>query len=126
MSLLDRQIERARRDVARLIRLSRVEARLLRPQEEGDDSFFGAHESGEVEIVRIPIEMKSLSATDLAELGADAVASALPDSGVQEQDFLEVEGERYRVSDIRKHNLFGVVTHLELHLEHEKREVQHG
>jgi hypothetical protein len=110
-------------DVAWLIRQSDRSATLLRPQVAGEDSFYGAHEPVEDEIGTVPIEMKALSPRDLAEIGADAAASVLPDSDVREQDILEVDGVRYRVSEVKPQNCFGALTHLDLHLELEKRGV---
>jgi len=81
----ERQRRQAADDVAWLIRQSGVEARIFRPQLAGEDSFFGSRESSEIEIGTIPIEVKHLPPSDLAEIGADAVASVLPDSGVLEQ-----------------------------------------
>ncbi len=110
-------------DVAWLIRRSGRSATILRPQVAGEDSFYGSHEPTEVEIGTVPIEMKMLSPRDLAEIGADAAASVLPDSDVREQDILEVDGVRYRICEIKPQNCFGAITHLDLHLELEKREV---
>lgn len=119
----DRQRRQMNRDIAWLIRQSGVSARVFRTQREGEDSFFGSHESAEVEVAVVPIEIKALSPKDLAEIGADAVASVLPNSGVQEQDILDVDGVRYRVTEVKPQNCFGAITHFDLHLELEKREV---
>ena len=54
------------------------------------------------------------------------MASVLPDSGVQEQDFLKIGAIRYRVTEVKPQNLFGKITHFDLHLELEKREAAHG
>lgn len=120
-----RQRRQAAGDVAWLIRQSGRTATLIRPQTAAGDSFFGPRETGENDLGGIPVEVKDLSPADLTEIGADAVASVLPESGVQEQDFLVFGGQRYRVTEVKPQNLFGVVTHLDLHLEHEKREAAH-
>ncbi len=122
----DRQRRQMNGDVAWLIRQSDISARVFRSDREGEDYFFGSHEPAEVEIAVIPIEIKALSPKDLAEIGADAAASVLPDSGVLESDILDIDGVRYRVSEVKPQNCFGALTHLDLHLELEKREAAHG
>jgi len=122
----ERQRRQAAEDVAWMIRQSGQTATIFRPQVAGEDSFFGPREASEIEIGSIPVEVKDLAPKDLAEIGADAVASVLPDSGVQEQDFLRIGAIRYRVTEVKPQNLFGKITHLDLHLELEKREAAHG
>jgi hypothetical protein len=122
----DRQRRQAAGDVAWMIRQSGQTATIFRPQVAGEDSFFGPREASEIEIGSIPVEVKDLAPKDLDEIGADAVASVLPDSGVLEQDFLRIGATRYRVTEVKSQNLFGKITHLDLHLELEKREAAHG
>jgi len=122
----ERQRRQAAGDVAWMIRQSGQTATIFRPQVAGEGSFFGPREAVEAEIGTIPVEVKDLPPADLAEIGADAVASVLPDSGVQEQDFLKIGAVRYRVTEVKPQNLFGKITHLDLHLELEKREAAHG
>ena len=126
MTRLQRQQRQMGQDVAWLIRQSGQTALLLRPQVAGTDSFYGPHDAAETELGMIFIEMTMLSPTDLAEIGADAAASVLPDAGVQEQDILYIGGTRYRVTEVTPHTCFGVVTHCDLHLEREHREADHG
>jgi len=57
---------------------------------------------------------------------ADAAASVLPDSSVQEQDILIIDVIRYRVTEVKPQNCFGAITHIDLHLELEKCEVNDG
>jgi len=121
VTLLDRQLSRAVDDVDKIIRLSNVTATLYRPVVAGENSFYGPCESSETTIGSISVEVKDLSPTDLAEIGADAVASVLPNSGVKEQDFLKIGSTRYRVTEVKQQNLFGKITHLDLHLELEKK-----
>jgi hypothetical protein len=125
VTLVEKQTAQAMRDVAQMIRLSGQTARLFRPGTAGTGSFYGPHETTETEVAVIPIEMKALSPQDLAEIGSDAVASALPDCGIKEQDFLRIDSTRYRVTEVKPQNLFGAITHLDLHLELEKREAGH-
>ena len=120
--MIERQRRQAKRDVEWMIRKSGLTAKITRPAIEGEGTFFGPHGGSETVVASIPIEMKDLPPKDLAEIGADAVASVLPECGIEEQDFVEVKGIRYRVTEVKQQNLFGEVTHLDLHLELEKRE----
>ncbi len=121
MTRFERQTGQAARDVEWMIRKSGLTATVTRPVKVGEGSFFGSHAASETVVGSIPIEMKDLPQKDLVEIGADAVASVLPDCGIEEQDFVEVKGIRYRVTQIKQQNLFGEVTHLDLQLELEKR-----
>ena len=109
------------REVRWIILQSGVTGVLSRPTQAGQDSFFGSHETGTTTVGTIPIEMQDLPPKDLTEIGADAVACALPECGVKEQDFLTIGDSRYRVTAIKPHNFFGAVTHLDLHLTRERR-----
>ena len=112
----------AQKEVKWLIEQSGVTGKVTRPNVGGEGSFFGPNETAEEEVGTVPIEMQDLPQKDLSELGADAVAHVLPDSGVQEQDFLAIGETRYRVTEVKPHNFFGTLTHLELHLERERRD----
>ena len=112
----------AQKEVKWLIEQSGVTGTLSRPQTSGGGSFFGSNEDSELTVGDIPLEMKDLPPKDLTELGADAVACVLPDSGVQEQDFLAIGETRNRVTEVKLHNFYGTVTHFELHLERERRD----
>jgi len=114
--------DQAQREVRWLIIQSEVTAIVTRPQATGEGTFYGPAETAEEEIGTVPIEMQDLPPKDLTEIGADAVAFVLPDAGVQEQDFLAIGETRYRVTEVKPHNFFGAVTHLDLHLERERRD----
>ena len=124
----DRQRAQAKRDVAWLVELSGVHATVVRPGSVGGGSFFGRRDSNETTLDPIPIGIRSLPPETLAEIGADAVASVLPGADVREGDWLDVDGEnssvRYRVTEVNPQNLFGAVTHVDLHLERERRDGQ--
>ena len=124
--MIERQRQQAKRDVEWMIRKSGLTAQVTRRAIVGEGTFFGPHVGSETVVNSIPIEMKDLPPKDLSEIGADAVASVLPDCGIEEQDFVDVKGIRYRVTEIKEQNLFGEITHLDLHLELEKREVEDG
>lgn len=124
--MIEKQRRQAKRDVEWMIRKSGLTATVTRPVKAGEGSFFGSHAESETVIGSVPIEMKDLPPKDLAEIGADAVASVLFDSEIREQDFAEVNEARYRITNVKPQNLFGVITHLDLHLELEKLEVGDG
>ena len=110
-------------DVRRIIEACGETARILRPEKEEEDSFFGPHESGETEIsAAAPCELQHLPPEAVVQQGHDSVLHVLPDADVNENDFVEVEENRYRVTDIVPHDCFGVITHLELRLEKEYRD----
>ena len=123
--MIERQRRQAKRDVEWMIRKSGLTANVTRPAIAGEGSFFGPHVASETVVASIPIELKDLAPKDLAEIGADAVASVLPDCGIEEQDLVDVKGIRYRATNVKPQDLFGEVTHFDLHLELEKRESDH-
>ena len=120
----ERHTHQASVEVRWLIERSGVSGRLTRPRRQNQGSFYGSAETSEEQVGSIPVEMQDLPPKDLTEIGADAVACTLPDSGVREQDFLSVGGTRYRVTAVKPHNFFGTVTHLDLHLTRERRDGQ--
>ena len=130
----DRQREQARRDVEWLVKLSGAVATVVRPGSVGAGSFFGRRDVSSNTLGSIPIGIRSLPPETLAEIGADAAASVLPGADVREGDWLDVDGVgggdgdganvRYRVTEVRPQNLFGAVTHVDLHLERERRDGQ--
>jgi len=117
-----RYSNQAQKEVRWLIEQSGLTAVLTRPQSSSDTKFFGANETSETTIGTIAVEMKDLPPKDLTELGADAVAHVLADSGVQEEDFLAIDGTRYRATAVKPHNFFGAISHLELHMTLERRD----
>ena len=112
----------AQKEVRWLIEQSGVTGTLSRPQTSGGGTFFGSNEDSEPGVGDIPLEVQDLPPKDLTEISADSVACVLPDSGVQEQDFLAIGETRYRVTAVKPHNFFGTVTHLDLHLTRERRD----
>jgi len=104
---------------AELIRISGEIAEILRPSVEGVGEFAGPHESSEESLGSVPIEFKQLSPDDLKQIGADGMCSMLPDADVVEGDILVFAEVRYRVSDVKPMNCFGVVSHLVVKLERE-------
>jgi len=104
---------------AELIRISGEIAEILRPTIEGAGDFSGQHEASEESLGSVPIEFKQLSPDDLKQIGADGMCSMLPDADVIEGDILVYDEVRYRISDIKSMNCFGVVSHLIVKLERE-------
>ena len=92
-------------------------AEIIRPTLAGAGSFAGSHESAESSLGMIPVEFKQLSAEELKQIGADGVCSIPPDSGIQENDVLLYQDNRYRVTELKPENCFGAVTHLTVKLE---------
>ena len=106
-------------DTAELILASGETAELLRPVVSGAGEFAGPHEPSEESLGTVVIEFKQLSPEELKQIGADGVCSMLPDSDVAEGDIVVYDDARYRVTDIKRENCFGAVTHLTVKLERE-------
>ena len=104
-------------DVGALIEAFSETAELIRPAVAGAGSFAGAYEPEESSLGAIPIEFKQLSPEELKQLGADGVCSLLPDTDIREGDILIYRGDRYRVTDAKRENCFGTVTHITVKLE---------
>jgi len=104
---------------AELILASGETAEILRPSVSGSGGFAGPHEPAEDSLGTVAIEFRQLSPEELKQLGADGVCSMLPDSDVAEGDILVYDDARYRVTDIKRENCFGAVTHLTVRLERE-------
>ena len=104
-------------DVGALIEAFSEIAELIRPVVSGAGSFTGSYEPEESPLGVIPLEFKQLSPEELKQLGADGVCSLLPDADIQEGDILVYQDARYRVTDVKRENCFGAVTHLTVKLE---------
>ena len=108
-------------DVAELIRMSGQTAEIRRGEPSGAGSFAGPEESVESVVGIVPIEFQQLSPEELKQIGADGVCSMLPDADVREGDVLVFGDVRFVVTDVRRENCFGAVTHLTVRLEREYR-----
>jgi hypothetical protein len=104
-------------DVGELIAASSETAELIRPGVSGAGSFAGTFESSESSLGVVPIEFKQLSPEELKQLGVDGVCSLPPASGIQENDIIVYQGARYRATEVKPENCFGVFTHLTVKLE---------
>ena len=104
-------------DVSSVIATFTETAEIIRSTVAGVGSFAGSHESAETSLGMISLEFKQLSAEELKQIGADGVCSIPPDSGIQENDILLYQGNRYRVTELKPENCFGAVTHLTVKLE---------
>ena len=89
----------------------------IRPAVSGAGSFAGSFEPSESSLGSIPLEFKQLSPDDLKQVGADGICSLLADSNVQEGDILIYQNARYKVTEVKPENCFGVITHLTAKLE---------
>ena len=108
-------------DTAELIRASGETVELLRPSVVGAGGFAGPHEPNEESLGTVPIEFQQLSPDELKQIGADGLCSMLPETDVKEGDVVIHQGSRYIVTDIKRENCFGAVTHLTVRLEREYR-----
>ena len=108
-------------DVAELIRMSGQTAEIMRSEAAGAGGFAGPAELEEAVIAVVPIEFQQLTPEELKQIGTDGVCSLLPDADVREGDVLVFGDVRFVVSDVRRENCFGAVTHLTVRLEREYR-----
>ena len=106
-------------DTAELIRASGETAELMRPAVAGAGGFAGPHAPSEESRGSVPLEFQQLSPEKLKQIGADGMCSLLPDTYVAEGDILVFNEVRYRVTDIKPVNCFGVISHLIAKLERE-------
>ncbi|MDP8240594.1 MAG: hypothetical protein P9X24_16000 [Candidatus Hatepunaea meridiana] len=111
-------------DMGELIRASGEIAEILRPSVSGAGGFAGPHEPSEESLGTVAIEFRQLSPEELKQIGADGVCSMLPETDVAEGDIVVYDGARYRVTDIKRENCFGAVTHLTVKLEREYQQQQ--
>jgi len=111
-------------DIAELIRMSGQTAEIRRSETAGAGSFAGLNKSSESVVGIIPIEFQPLSPEELKQIGADGVASLLPDADVHEGDVLIFADVRFVITDVRPENCFGAVTHLTVRLEREYQKSQ--
>jgi len=106
-------------DMSELIRASGETAEILRPSVSGSGGFAGPHEPAEDSLGTVVIEFRQLSPEELKQIGADGICSMLPDTDVEEGDVVVYQDSRYIVTDIKRENCFGAVTHLMVRLERE-------
>ena len=104
---------------AELIRASSETAELLRPTVASAGEFAGPHAPDEESMGTVSIEFQQLSPDELKQIGADGQCSMLPDADVAEGDILIFNEVRYCVSDVKRVNCFGAVSHLLVKLERE-------
>lgn len=117
-----RQARDAQEVIGNIIRQRGVTARVFRSTLADSNSFYGPRESAENFVCETTIEPRVLTPENLAELGADLVAGALPDADIREGDILEVEGVRYRVTHLDPNVIVGLRTHVELFLERSQKD----
>jgi len=84
-------------------------------------SFSGSILTSEVLVNQAAIEEKMLSPKSLTDGGADRMVCCGGQTDIREGDRVEIEGISFLVSHINPQNVFGVVTHLEVMLEQDRR-----
>lgn len=108
-------------DVESLIKSQGITMTVTRSLQQGAGSFAGSHGSSETSVGEYMIEEKLLSPKSLTEIGADKVVSCKGDIDIREGDRVAINGESFLVSHLKPQNAFGVVTHLEVNLERDRR-----
>jgi len=117
--ITDGELQMMSLDIAELIRMSGQSAEIRRADTVNAGSFDGPAEGTETQVAIVPIEFQQLSPEELKQIGADGVCSMLPETDVREGDLVVFGDVRYVVSDVRRENCFGAVTHLTVRLERE-------
>ena len=121
--ITDRDKRVIERETAGLVKAEGTICRVTRPHVAAEGGFYGPHEDKEAVISEaLPVEFHYGSPHDLKQEGADATADVEFSADVNEGDFLEFEGVRYRVTDIAPHTLFGARAYKTLTLEREYKE----
>lgn len=110
----------AARYVGTLIEKSLYTAKITRASM--SESYYGPVEGTETVIAAAaPVDLKFADEKSISETGLSAYASFKHDSGVAENDKVEINGKRYRITAVKPKEFFGAVTHLECHLELERK-----
>jgi len=106
-------------DVGVLIAVSSETAEIFRPVVADAGSFAGSHEPSEELIGAVPLEFTPQSPEDLKQKGSDGTADFPADANIAEGDVILYLGNRYKVTNVKKENCFGAVTHMTASLERE-------
>jgi len=110
----------ASRYVGTLIDKSLYRAKITRAVK--SDSYYGPVEGTETVIAAAaPVDLKFADEKTVSETGLSAYASFKSDCGVMENDKVEIDGKRYRVTAVKPKEFFGAITHLECHFELERK-----
>jgi|GEM_PF-637027 len=99
-------------------------AEIFRPIVADAGSFAGPHEPSEEFLGAVPLEFKPHTPEDLKQKGADGTADFPANIDLAEGDIIFYQGHRYRVTDVKRSNCFGAVTHLTASLKREYQDVQ--
>ncbi len=79
---------------------------------------YGGQPIGEsIDQITFPILRKQLPESDLTVSGNAFVISVLPEIDIGEIDIVTIGSTHYGVVEVTQHNLFGVITHLDVKLE---------
>ena len=86
-------------------------ANLYRPKEGGDNLYGKDDLEDELILENVPLELVGVPHETLKQMNADALLSVLSDLDIREADRLEFDGVKYKVLNVTKENIFGVVSH---------------
>jgi len=84
-------------------------------------SFSGSNQTPEVRMGEANVEEKLLAPNALTDDGADRIVYCPGQTDIQEGDRVEMDDRSFLVSHVDPQNAFGVVTHLEVTLNRDKR-----
>lgn len=113
---------RVQKDLRELIELSGQAGKLFRPVVAEVGSFDGPVEADEAIVVEsFPLEWRPHSPDDLKQIGTSGMIHVLPELDIREQDMVEFENHRYRVTDVRPIDLFGTAVYQVVQIEREYR-----
>jgi len=119
MSLSEQDRNAMQTDVTEMIAEFCEAAEILRPSEAESDSFAGPHEPFEESLGMVPLEFSPSSPEDLKQKGSDGTADFPVEANIAEGDIILYQGNRYKVTNVKKENCFGAVTHLTASLKRE-------
>jgi len=105
-----------------LIKLSGNSGKLFRPVTSNAESFDGPVETDEQVIVEsFPLEWHPSSPEELKQIGSSGSVHVLSDLDIRDGDFVLFKENRYRVTDVRLIELFGISVYQIVQLEREYR-----
>ena len=110
-------------EISDIITESSETAEILRPVIANAGSFAGPQEPSEELLGAVPLEFKPQSPEDLKQKDSDGAADFPANANIVEGDVILYLGNRYKVTNVKKENCFGAVTHLTASLEREYKNV---
>ncbi len=101
-------------DVETLIRSTEETVKVLKVTPAEESGFAGQPAPTPEVTVSVPALLADKQPSDLLQVDHDYMVSLLPDTEVEESYLLEIRGALHTIVDIKRVNLFGTVTHLEV------------